>query len=169
MSGHYHSLSSLLSWLQLMFPPLSSPPPPPPGFSAVLSSYVLGESLNVHGKIGCFLCITGSTVVIVHAPEETDVSNLIDIGRNMISIGELHNLLQLCIQRWPLCEVCRSNVCAEVTLGTYRSIHVCTEVIFGTYRSMCVQRTFAMHLSIHWANTCSIVTQQFLFVHCNFN
>eukprot|EP00731_Ephydatia_muelleri_P031003 Em0022g517a len=55
--------------------------------SAVLSSHVLGETLNVHGKIGCFLCITGSTVIIVHAPEETDVNNLMDIGRNMISVG----------------------------------------------------------------------------------
>jgi len=38
-------------------------------FSAVLSSTLLKEKLNIHGKLGCFLCILGSTVIVIHAPE----------------------------------------------------------------------------------------------------
>lgn len=45
-------------------------------FSAVLSSYFLNERLNVHGKIGCLMCILGSTVMVIHAPQEEEVASL---------------------------------------------------------------------------------------------
>ncbi|KAI1902669.1 hypothetical protein AGOR_G00018360 [Albula goreensis] len=44
--------------------------------SAVLSSYFLNEHLNVHGKTGCLLCILGSTVMVLHAPQEEEVASL---------------------------------------------------------------------------------------------
>lgn len=44
--------------------------------SAVLSSYFLSEKLNVHGKLGCILCILGSTVMVIHAPQEEEVDSL---------------------------------------------------------------------------------------------
>ncbi|XP_072733447.1 magnesium transporter NIPA2-like isoform X2 [Ciconia boyciana] len=44
--------------------------------SAVLSSTFLNEQLNVHGKIGCILSILGSTVMVIHAPQEEEVSSL---------------------------------------------------------------------------------------------
>ncbi|KAL4631629.1 magnesium transporter NIPA2-like [Arapaima gigas] len=44
--------------------------------SAVLSSYFLNERLNAHGKTGCLLCIFGSTVMVVHAPQEEEVASL---------------------------------------------------------------------------------------------
>lgn len=44
--------------------------------SAVLSSYFLNERLNMHGKVGCLLCILGSTVMVIHAPQEEEVSSL---------------------------------------------------------------------------------------------
>ena len=56
--------------------------------SAVLSSTLLNETLNLHGKIGCFLSIIGSTVIIIHAPEEGKINDLYEIGRSMCSAGE---------------------------------------------------------------------------------
>ncbi|XP_037118112.1 magnesium transporter NIPA2 [Syngnathus acus] len=44
--------------------------------SAVLSSYFLNERLNMHGKMGCLLCVLGSTVMVVHAPQEEEVASL---------------------------------------------------------------------------------------------
>ncbi|KAJ8266516.1 hypothetical protein GJAV_G00131340 [Gymnothorax javanicus] len=44
--------------------------------SAVLSSHFLNERLNVHGKVGCLLCILGSTVMVLHAPQEEEVASL---------------------------------------------------------------------------------------------
>uniref|UniRef100_A0A8C5PD03 NIPA like domain containing 1 n=1 Tax=Leptobrachium leishanense TaxID=445787 RepID=A0A8C5PD03_9ANUR len=43
---------------------------------AVLSSYFLNETLNIHGKLGCFLCILGSTMMVIHAPQEEEVTSL---------------------------------------------------------------------------------------------
>ncbi|TNN71279.1 Magnesium transporter NIPA2 [Liparis tanakae] len=45
-------------------------------FNAVLSTYFLNERLNVHGKIGCLLCVLGSTVMVIHAPQEEEVASL---------------------------------------------------------------------------------------------
>lgn len=55
--------------------------------SAVLSSQLLQEHLNLHGKLGCLLSTLGSMVIIVHAPEEAEVNDLYEIGKNMLSIG----------------------------------------------------------------------------------
>lgn len=44
--------------------------------SAILSSYFLNEHLNIHGKIGCILSILGSTVMVIHAPQEDEVTSL---------------------------------------------------------------------------------------------
>lgn len=44
--------------------------------SAVLSSYFLNERLNIHGKVGCLLSILGSTVMVIHAPQEEEVVSL---------------------------------------------------------------------------------------------
>ncbi|XP_017947522.1 magnesium transporter NIPA4 isoform X1 [Xenopus tropicalis] len=47
--------------------------------SAVLSSYLLGERLNLLGKLGCTLSVLGSTVMVIHAPEEQAVTTLADM------------------------------------------------------------------------------------------
>lgn len=44
--------------------------------SAVLSSKFLNERLNILGKISCVLCLLGSTVIVIHAPKEGDISNM---------------------------------------------------------------------------------------------
>ncbi|KAI4572410.1 hypothetical protein MJT46_005478 [Ovis ammon polii x Ovis aries] len=44
--------------------------------SAILSSYFLNEQLNIHGKIGCILSILGSTMMVIHAPQEEKVATL---------------------------------------------------------------------------------------------
>lgn len=45
-------------------------------FSALLSSRFLNEHLNLLGKVGCFLCILGSTVVVIHSPKEGNLSSM---------------------------------------------------------------------------------------------
>lgn len=47
--------------------------------SAVLASKYLNDKLNLLGKIGCFLCILGSTVIVLHAPKEEEVKNLSEL------------------------------------------------------------------------------------------
>ncbi|NXC57097.1 NIPA3 protein, partial [Aleadryas rufinucha] len=51
--------------------------------SAILSSYFLNEKLNIHGKLGCVLSILGSTVMVIHAPEEEEVTSLDEMERKL--------------------------------------------------------------------------------------
>ncbi|NXY82592.1 NIPA3 protein, partial [Alcedo cyanopectus] len=51
--------------------------------SAVLSSYFLNEKLNIHGKLGCMLSILGSTVMVIHAPGEEEITSLDELERKL--------------------------------------------------------------------------------------
>lgn len=60
--------------------------------SAVLSSYFLNERLNIHGKIGCLLSILGSTVMVIHAPQEEEVASLSAMAEKLKDPGSLMSL-----------------------------------------------------------------------------
>uniref|UniRef100_A0A8P4GG52 Magnesium transporter NIPA4 n=1 Tax=Dicentrarchus labrax TaxID=13489 RepID=A0A8P4GG52_DICLA len=57
--------------------------------SAVLSSYLLGEVLNVVGKLGCFLSVLGSILLVIHAPQEQEVTSLQDMTNKLLEPGFL--------------------------------------------------------------------------------
>lgn len=48
--------------------------------SALLSSKFLNERLNLVGKVGCLLCILGSTVIVLHSPKEGNVESMEQLG-----------------------------------------------------------------------------------------
>lgn len=47
--------------------------------SAVLAHFLLREKLQKLGVLGCILCIVGSTVIVLHAPEEKTPSSVDEI------------------------------------------------------------------------------------------
>ncbi|XP_023122849.2 magnesium transporter NIPA2 isoform X1 [Amphiprion ocellaris] len=55
--------------------------------SAVLSSYFLTERLNLHGKLGCLLSILGSTTMVIHAPQEDEISSLEEMAMKLVDPG----------------------------------------------------------------------------------
>ncbi|XP_062306899.1 magnesium transporter NIPA2 isoform X1 [Osmerus eperlanus] len=55
--------------------------------SAVLSSYFLSERLNLHGKLGCLLSILGSTAMVIHAPQEEEISRLEHMAQKLVDPG----------------------------------------------------------------------------------
>ena len=57
--------------------------------SALLASYFLKEKQNLHGKIGCLLSIIGSTVLVIHAPQEEEVKSMDDLEPKLTSPGIL--------------------------------------------------------------------------------
>lgn len=44
--------------------------------ASVLASKLLNERLNLLGKLGCFLCILGSIIIVLHSPKEVEVNDL---------------------------------------------------------------------------------------------
>lgn len=62
-------------------------------FSAVLASFLLNEELGHLGRLGCTLCLIGSLIIVLHAPEDKPVETVDEI---------LHYALQpgmLCLRR----------------------------------------------------------------------
>lgn len=47
--------------------------------AAVLSSKFINEKLNFIGKIGCFLCIIGSIIFVIHSPKSEEISKFSEL------------------------------------------------------------------------------------------
>ena len=48
----------------------------------------LGEKLNTLGKIGCLLTVSGSIVIIIHAPKDSEINSLLDFARKLSTPGK---------------------------------------------------------------------------------
>lgn len=57
--------------------------------SAVLAHFMLGEKLQKMGMLGCLLCIVGSTMIVLHAPQEKSLSSVLEIWQLAIQPGKL--------------------------------------------------------------------------------
>lgn len=44
--------------------------------ASVMASKFLNEKLNLLGKLGCFLCLIGSTIIVIHSPKEVEIEDL---------------------------------------------------------------------------------------------
>ncbi|XP_074148027.1 magnesium transporter NIPA4 [Sminthopsis crassicaudata] len=55
--------------------------------SAIMSSYFLGERLNLLGKLGCMISIAGSSVMVIHAPEEEKIKTMNEMASKLKDTG----------------------------------------------------------------------------------
>ena len=55
--------------------------------SALLAVRFLGEKLNLLGKIGCLLTISGSVILVIHAPKDSEVNSSVDFAQKIQSFG----------------------------------------------------------------------------------
>ncbi|XP_058079598.1 probable magnesium transporter NIPA4 isoform X2 [Magnolia sinica] len=47
--------------------------------SAVLAHFILNERLHDLGILGCVMCITGSVIIVVHAPQERSITSVHEV------------------------------------------------------------------------------------------
>ncbi|KAI2621273.1 DUF803-domain-containing protein [Hypoxylon sp. NC1633] len=57
--------------------------------TAILSAIFLKERLSMVGKVACFLCIVGSVVIVLNAPEESSVANIQELQKFVVTPGFL--------------------------------------------------------------------------------
>lgn len=57
--------------------------------TTVLSAIFLKERLSMVGKVACFLCIVGSVVIVMNAPQESSVANIQQMQHYVIAPGFL--------------------------------------------------------------------------------
>ncbi|KAJ8431443.1 hypothetical protein Cgig2_014936 [Carnegiea gigantea] len=48
-------------------------------FSAVLAHIILRERLHIFGVLGCVLCVVGSIVIVLHAPQERQIESVKEV------------------------------------------------------------------------------------------
>lgn len=53
-----------------------------------MASYFLKEKLNLLGKVGCLLCLLGSTLIVVHAPVSQDIQTMEELLARILEPGE---------------------------------------------------------------------------------
>lgn len=49
--------------------------------------------MNILGKLGCLLCLLGSILLVIHAPQEQEVTSLQDMTSKLLEPGENHHLI----------------------------------------------------------------------------
>lgn len=81
--------------------------------SAVLASVMLKEELLLLGKVGCMLCIVGSTIIVLNAPEEQAVDSVEEISNLMLTNLGMHVIFSQCFdaRRVMLTPVMNDFVC----------------------------------------------------------
>ncbi|KAI0994915.1 hypothetical protein K3495_g13265 [Podosphaera aphanis] len=57
--------------------------------TTILSAIFLKERLSMVGKVGCFLCIIGSVVIVMNAPSESSAANIQEMQQFVIAPGFL--------------------------------------------------------------------------------
>lgn len=57
--------------------------------TTILSAIFLKERLSMVGKVGCFLCIIGSVVIVMNAPSESSAANIQEMQHFVIAPGFL--------------------------------------------------------------------------------
>ena len=55
--------------------------------TTILASKFLNESVNILGKIGCFLTIVGATVVVLNAPKDGEIRSLDNLTQMLLDDG----------------------------------------------------------------------------------
>ncbi|KAF5480510.1 hypothetical protein F2P56_001253 [Juglans regia] len=106
--------------------------------SAVLAHFLLKEKLQKMGMLGCLLCIVGSTVIVLHAPEEESLSSVEQIWELAIQPAITLVLVLYCAPR-----------CGQTNIMVY--IGICS--IIGSLTVMSIKAIgIAIELSLEGTN-----------------
>ncbi|KAM3850023.1 magnesium transporter NIPA4 [Diretmus argenteus] len=137
--------------------------------SAVLSSYLLGEVLNVVGKLGCLLCILGSILLVIHAPQEQEVTSLQDMTDKLLEPGFLVYVSVVLLSVVVLVVYCsprigRTNILVYIsicsllgafTVSSVKGLAIAINTVFSDVSVLAHPLTWILLLSL----IVSIVTQ----------
>ncbi|KAJ7484342.1 magnesium transporter NIPA-domain-containing protein [Mycena latifolia] len=64
---------------------------------AVLASFLLKERLGHLGRVGCALCLIGSVIIVLHAPEDKPVETVVDFLNYALQPGFLMYCFTVCV------------------------------------------------------------------------
>ncbi|OWR44969.1 Non-imprinted in Prader-Willi/Angelman syndrome region protein 2 [Danaus plexippus plexippus] len=63
--------------------------------AAVLSSKLLNEKLYFLGKLGCFLCLLGSVIFVMHSPKHDEVTSFAELSDKMTNYAFVYYVITI--------------------------------------------------------------------------
>lgn len=69
-------------------------------YSAVLAHFILKERLHNLGILGCVMCIAGSMVIVIHAPQERPITSVQEIWQKATQSCKGCPFFLLCCVPW---------------------------------------------------------------------
>ncbi|KAJ7199251.1 magnesium transporter NIPA-domain-containing protein [Mycena pura] len=64
---------------------------------AVLASFLLNERLGHLGRVGCALCLLGSVIIVLHAPDDKEIATIGDFLNYALKPGFLMYCFTVCV------------------------------------------------------------------------
>nr|GAT48870.1 predicted protein [Mycena chlorophos] len=64
---------------------------------AILASFLLNEHLGHLGRVGCALCLLGSVIIVLHAPDDQPIDTITDFLNYALKPGFLLYCLVVCV------------------------------------------------------------------------
>lgn len=61
--------------------------------SAVLAHFILKEKLHKLGVLGCVMCIAGSVIIVIHAPQEYPIGSVLEIWNMATQPGRFFSII----------------------------------------------------------------------------
>ncbi|KAF7338759.1 hypothetical protein MSAN_02198400 [Mycena sanguinolenta] len=112
---------------------------------AVLASFLLNERLGHLGRVGCALCLIGSVIIVLHAPDDKEIETIVDFLGYALKPGFLLYCLTVCIGAVVLAYVVvpkhgRSNPVVFISIA---SIVGSVSIMFVKGFGLAVKLTFA--------------------------
>ncbi|KAJ7819839.1 magnesium transporter NIPA-domain-containing protein [Mycena olivaceomarginata] len=112
---------------------------------AVLASFLLNERLGHLGRVGCALCLIGSVIIVLHAPDDKKIETIVDFLEYAEKPGFLLYCLTVCILAVVLAYVVvpkhgRTNPVVYISIA---SIVGSVSVMFVKGFGVAVKLTFA--------------------------
>ncbi|KAJ7700660.1 DUF803-domain-containing protein [Mycena olivaceomarginata] len=110
---------------------------------AVLASFLLNERLGHLGRVGCALCLIGSVIIVLHAPDDKKIETIVDFLEYAEKPGFLLYCLTVCILAVVLAYVVvpqhgRTNPVVYISIASIvGSVSVIT-YIFGLISVGCI-------------------------------
>uniref|UniRef100_A0A7C9DRW7 Probable magnesium transporter n=1 Tax=Opuntia streptacantha TaxID=393608 RepID=A0A7C9DRW7_OPUST len=80
--------------------------------SAVLAHFILNERLNKLGVLGCLMCIVGSVIIVIHAPQERPLTSVQEIWNMATQTGSGYFQHCRCVP-CILCHVHNTHNCCQ--------------------------------------------------------
>lgn len=67
-------------------------------FSAIFASIFLKEKLDATGKVGCLLSLVGALLIVLHAPEDKEVTSIDELLFYALQPGKIRaHLNRVCV------------------------------------------------------------------------